>query len=85
MTGVERDCDADEGEPRVVCLDTELTSLQTVSRESVTDYVIRPETSIAALRNAGEGFIIYFKTFIENFTYYTVHRLIHKEKACTLV
>lgn len=33
---------------------TELTSLQKMSSESVTDYVIRTETSITVLHNAGE-------------------------------
>lgn len=40
--------------PRVISLYTELTSLVKRSDETVTDYVIRAETTAAALKNAGE-------------------------------
>ena len=44
-----RDYYAGKGKPRIVCLYTELTSLQKMSFESVTDYVIR-ETSIRGFK-----------------------------------
>ncbi|KAL3970576.1 acetylserotonin O-methyltransferase [Sarotherodon galilaeus] len=43
---------AGKGTPRVISLYTELTSLQKMPSESVTDYMIRAETAITALRNA---------------------------------
>lgn len=49
-----RDYYAGKGKPRVISLYTELTSLQKSSSESVTEYVMRAETAITALRNAVE-------------------------------
>ncbi|GFO01845.1 CCHC-type Zinc finger, nucleic acid binding protein a [Plakobranchus ocellatus] len=42
------------GKPRVITLYTELTSLIKLKHESITDYIIRAETSAASLRDAGE-------------------------------
>ncbi|XP_034076783.1 uncharacterized protein LOC117549204 [Gymnodraco acuticeps] len=49
-----RDHYAGTGKPRVISLYTELTSLQKYANESITDYIIRAETTITALRNAEE-------------------------------
>ena len=43
-----------KGKPRVITLYTELTSLTKQLSESVTDYIIRAETTKASLTNAGE-------------------------------
>lgn len=45
---------AGKGKPRIINLYTTLTSLQKANDESVMDYIIRAETAIAALKNAGE-------------------------------
>ena len=49
-----RDYYAGKGKPRIISLYTTLTSLQKSIGESVIDYIIRAETAIIALRNAGE-------------------------------
>ncbi|CAB4006338.1 Hypothetical predicted protein [Paramuricea clavata] len=46
---------AGTSKPRIISLDTELTSLVKSTHEMVTDYVIRAETAEAALKNAGEN------------------------------
>lgn len=46
---------AGKSKPRIISLYTELTSLQKEANESVTDYIIRAENAITALRNAEES------------------------------
>ena len=49
-----RDHYAGKGKPRIISLYTELTSLRKGQNEGVTDYIIRTEATVTALRNAGE-------------------------------
>ena len=49
-----RDHYASQGKPRIIALYTELTSLEKGTSETVTDYLIRAERSIMALKNAKE-------------------------------
>ena len=44
------------GKPRIIALYTELTSLNKNPNESMTDYIIRAETTASSLRDAGETF-----------------------------
>ena len=48
-----RDHYAGKGKPRIISLYTELTSLRK-KQNGVTDYIIRTEATVTALRNAGE-------------------------------
>ena len=49
-----RDHYAGKGKSRIISLYTELTSIRKEQNESVTDYIIRTEATVTALRNAGE-------------------------------
>ena len=49
-----RDHYANQGKPRIITLYTELTSLEKELHETVTDYLIRAEKAITALKNAKE-------------------------------
>ena len=50
-----RDHYANQGKPRIISLYTELTSLEKGSCETITDYLIRAEKAITALKNANEA------------------------------
>ena len=43
-----------KGKPRIIALYTELTSLKKKHNESMTDYIIRAETTASSLRDAGK-------------------------------
>ena len=45
---------ASPGKPRIIALYTELTSLRKEQEETVTDYILRAEKTVTALRNAKE-------------------------------
>ena len=46
---------ASSGKPRIISLYTQLTSLRKSVNESITDYIIRSETSATSLKGAGEN------------------------------
>uniref|UniRef100_A0A1A8HI63 CCHC-type domain-containing protein n=1 Tax=Nothobranchius korthausae TaxID=1143690 RepID=A0A1A8HI63_9TELE len=70
---------AGKGKPRIISLYTKLTALQQKSGESVTDYLLRAEAAITALRTAGEtlsdGLLIamVLKGLPESFTLFRIH------------
>ena len=54
-----------KGKLRIIALYTELTSLNKNHNESMTDYIIRAETTVSSLRDAGETVSDDLSIFIE--------------------
>ncbi|XP_057691338.1 uncharacterized protein LOC130915376 isoform X1 [Corythoichthys intestinalis] len=81
---------AGKGKPRIINLYTMLTSLQKGNKESIVDYIIRAETAITALRNAGEtmgdGLLIamVLKGLPESYTPFAVN-VAHTDENMTFV
>lgn len=79
---------AGKGTPRIINLYTVLTSLQKGTDESVTDYIIRAEKAITALRNAGEtmgdGLLVamILKGLPESFKPFAIH-VTHSDEKIT--
>ena len=44
-----------KGKPRIISMYMELTSLKRDCNENVSDYIIKIDTTLQALRNAGEA------------------------------
>ena len=68
---------AGKGKLRVISLYTQLISLKKETNKSVMDYVIRTETILTALRNAGQtvddAFIIAMKGLPKHIDLFSIH------------